>query len=90
MKVTLLSADSTWSTILRQGDSPGSLGETLDFQSVLNEFDADHDGWAELLIHSDEGASSTISLALYTDLGLVPLKTPFRNQSSSLDVCLDP
>jgi len=90
VKVTLLSADSTWSTILRQGDNPGSLGETLDFQSVLNEFDADHDGWAELLIHSDEGSSSTFGLALYTDLGLVPLKTPFRHSPSSLDVCLDP
>ncbi len=90
VKVVLLSADSSWSTTLREREHSGSLGESLDFQSVLNEFDADHDGWAELLVHSDEGSSSMISLALYTDLGLVPLKTPFRHQPSSLDVCLDP
>jgi len=89
-KLVLLSADSRWSTILREGDQPGSLGDSLAFQSVLNEFDADHDGWAELLIHSSDGVSSTIALYLYTDLGLVPMKTPFRHEASSLDACLDP
>jgi hypothetical protein len=90
IKVVLLSADSSWSTTLREAEHSGSLGDSLDFQSVLNEFDADHDGWAELLIHSNEGVSSTIALYLYTDLGLVPMKTPFRRADSSLDACLDP
>jgi hypothetical protein len=90
VKVVLLSADSRWSTTLRDGEHSGSLGESLDFQSVLNEFDADHDGWAELLMHSNDGTSSTVALYLYTDLGLVPMKTPFRREDSSLDACLDP
>jgi hypothetical protein len=90
IKVVLLSADSSWSTTLREAEHSGSLGDSLDFQSVLNEFDADHDGWAEFLIHSNEGVSSTIALYLYTDLGLVPMKTPFRRADSSLDACLDP
>jgi hypothetical protein len=85
----LLSADSSWSTTLREG-AAGALGDRLDFQSILNEFDADHDGWAELLVHSDQGASTSITLYLYTDLGLVPLKTPFRRDSQSPESCADP
>jgi len=86
----LLSADSSWSDTLREGESTGALGDRLDFQSILNEFDADHDGWAELLVHSNEGASTTITLYLYTDLGLVPMKTPFRRDSQSPESCVDP
>jgi hypothetical protein len=85
----LLSADSTWSTELRDGDATGSLGDRLDFQSVLNEFDADHDGWAELLVHSREAASTTITLYLYTDLGLVPMKAPLHRESQSPESCLE-
>src|ERR1700730_13687667 len=70
----LLSADSSWSLLLREGAVTGNLGDRLDFQTILNEFDADHDGWWELLINSDQGASTTITLFLYTDLGLVPMK----------------
>lgn len=88
--LTLLSADARWSSILREGEYPGSLGDTLAFESILNEFDADHDGWAELLIHSNDGKESSITLYAYTDLGLVPIKTPFRRADSSLDTCLDP
>jgi hypothetical protein len=86
----LLSADSSWSTALREEEATGALGDRLDFQSVLNEFDADHDGWAELLVHSDQGASTTISLYLYTDLGLVPMKTPLRRDSQPPESCVDP
>jgi hypothetical protein len=91
----LLSADSSWSTALRQGDASGSLGESLDFQSILNEFDADHDGWAELLIHSSDAdglgtASTSISLYLYTDMGLVFMKAPLRHDSQPPESCLDP
>jgi hypothetical protein len=86
----LLSADSSWSTMMRESVATGGLGERLDFQSILNEFDADHDGWAELLVHSHQGASTTITLHLYTDLGLVPMKTPFRRDSQSPESCVDP
>ena len=91
----LLSADSSWSTSLRQGDAGGTLGNTLDFQTVLNEFDADHDGCAELLIHShdasaDLGHSTAITPYLYTDLGLVPMKTPLRRDALSPESCIDP
>ena len=91
----LLSADSSWSTAMREGDSPASSDRQLNFQTILNEFDADHDGWAELLIHSDDvhtyqGAGTTITLYLYTDLGLVPLKTPYHHEIQSPQSCLDP
>jgi hypothetical protein len=86
----MLSSDSSWSTALREGEATGTLGDSLDFQTILNEFDADHDGWAELLIHSDQGVSSTITLYLYTDLGLVPMKTPFRRDTRSPESCVDP
>jgi hypothetical protein len=89
-KPVLLSADSSWSVALREREDAGSLGDTLDFQSVLNEFDADHDGWAELLVHTSDGSSSLFTLYLYTDLGLVPLKTSFPTNTASLDSCLDP
>ena len=86
----LVSADASWSSIMREGESAGNLGDRLDFQTVLNEFDADRDGWAELLIHSDLGNETTIALYLYSDLGLAPLKTPFRRDSSSPESCVDP
>jgi hypothetical protein len=86
----LLSSDSSWSTALREGDGTGALGDSLDFQTILNEFDADHDGWAELLVHSDQGSSTMISLYLYTDLGLVPMKTPLRRDIRSPELCVDP
>jgi len=86
----LLSADSSWSNSLREDEATGSLGDRLDFQSVLNEFDADHDGWAELLVHSNQGASTAISLYLYTDLGLVPMKASLRREATSPEACLDP
>ncbi len=86
----LLSADSSWSVLLREGGSTGSLGETLHFQTILNVFDADHDGWAELLIHSDQGAATTITLYLYSDLGLAALKTPLRRDAQSPESCVDP
>src|ERR1700722_988000 len=83
--LTLLSADSSWSNSMRQSDASAAPGDSLDFQTILNQFDADHDGWAELLIHSYNAypsdahfgaASTSITLSLYTDLGLVPMKTP--------------
>jgi hypothetical protein len=89
-ETVLLSSDSSWSSTLREGEPAGALGERLDFQAVVNEFDADHDGWAELLVHSDEGASTTITLYLYTDLGLVSLKTPFRRDAQAPESCVDP
>jgi hypothetical protein len=73
-----------------EGEAAGTLGDSLDFQTVLNEFDADHDGWAELLIHFDLGDATTIALYLYSDLGLAPLKTPFRRDSASPESCVDP
>jgi hypothetical protein len=93
--LALLSADSSWSRALRDGQSPVMLGDRLDFQTILNEFDADHDGWAELLVHSYEApsspaASTTIGLYLYTDKGLVPLKTPLHRDARSPESCLDP
>jgi hypothetical protein len=91
----LLSADSSWARAMRDGQAPVSLGDRLDFQTILNEFDADRDGWAELLVHSHEAQSSqttstTIALYLYTDKGLVPLKAPFRRDTRSPESCLDP
>ena len=85
----LLSADSTWSTALRQGDAGGALDDNLEFQTILNEFDVDHDGWAELLVHSKAGESTAITLYLYTDLGLVPMKTPLRRDARPPESCLD-
>jgi hypothetical protein len=86
----LLSADASWSSVMREGEATGTLGDSLDFQTILNEFDADHDGWAELLIHSDQGDATTIALYLYSDLGLAPLKTPLRRDSASPESCVDP
>jgi hypothetical protein len=91
---TLLFADSSWSRAQREGSVSGSVGDRLDFQSLLNEFDSDHDGFAELLMHSFEatpqGTSSTMTLYLYTDKGLVPMKMPFRRDPETADSCLDP
>jgi hypothetical protein len=97
---SLLSADSSWSTELREGEAPVSLGDRLDFQSILNEFDADHDGWAELLVFSNDGhpvsgsahpgPSITIAPYLYTDQGLVAMKTPLRRDMQPPESCLDP
>jgi hypothetical protein len=75
---------------MREGEATGSLGDRLDFQTILNEFDADHDGWAERLIHSDHGDATTIALYLYSDMGLAPLKTPLRRDSVSPESCVDP
>jgi hypothetical protein len=85
----LLSADSSWSLLLREGAVTGNLGDRLDFQTILNEFDADHDGWAELLIHSDQGAATTITLYHYSDLGLAPLKAQFRRDAQAPEGCVD-
>jgi hypothetical protein len=88
--LVLLSADAHWSTAMRDGTG-GSVRETdLNFQSVLNEFDTDHDGWAELLMHSNDGDVSHIGLYLYTDLGLVPLKSDLRPERQAPESCLDP
>lgn len=97
---TLLSADSSWSTALREGEAPVSLGDRLDFQSILNEFDADHDGWAELLVVSSDGhspqrtssrvASTTIAPYLYTDQGLVPMRGALHRELQSPESCIDP
>src|SRR5579871_1210895 len=93
---TLLWDDSSWSEGLREGEAPVSLGDHLDFQTILNEFDADRDGWAELLIHSYDAhvasgqrTSTTIALYLYTDSGLVPMKTSLHRTIASADTCLD-
>ena len=83
-----LSVDSSWSAAMRNGAAAASLGESLDFQTILNEFDADHDGWGELLIHSQDAASTTIGLYLYTDVGLVPMKSPLRPDTQSPESCL--
>jgi len=86
----LLFSDSSWSRMMREGEAHGSLGDGLDFATILNEFDADHDGWAELLIHSDEGEATAITLYLYTDQALVPMKAPLTRSTATADVCLDP
>lgn len=86
----LLFADTSWSRMMREGEAHGSLGDRLDFATILNQFDADHDGWAELLIHSDEGESTAITLYLYTDQALVPMKMPLTRYTATADVCLDP
>jgi hypothetical protein len=88
----LLYADSTWSKALREGNAAGSLGDNLGFQTVLAEFDADHDGWAELLVHNvvdnRDGPAVSITLYLYTDLGLVPLKASYQRDAASPESCL--
>jgi hypothetical protein len=94
-QLVLLSADSSWSLAMREGEASPSLGDRLDFATILNQFDADRDGWAELLIHSYEasasqGNSTTIAPYLYTDVGLVPLKAPLRRDARSPESCLDP
>lgn len=94
-ELVLLSADSSWSLAMREGEASPSLGDRLDFATILNQFDADHDGWAELLIHSYEAGASqrdsaTIAPYLYTDVGLVPLKSPLHSDARSPESCLDP
>ncbi|HMD77096.1 MAG TPA: hypothetical protein VKG86_06955 [Terracidiphilus sp.] len=94
-QLVLLSADSSWALAMREGEASPSLGDRLDFATILNQFDADHDGWAELLIHSYEASASqrdstTIAPYLYTDVGLVPLKSPLRRDARSPESCLDP
>jgi hypothetical protein len=85
----MLSSDTSWSSTLREGRPGESLGDTLDFQTILNEFDDDHDGWAELLVHSTDGASAHFTLELYTDLGLVPTKTSFQRDLVSPESCVE-
>jgi len=88
-RIELLSADTSWSSALREGRPGDSLGDTLDFETILNEFDDDHDGWAELLVHSTDGASAQFRLELYTDLGLVPTKTSFQRELVSPESCVE-
>lgn len=88
-RLEMLSADTTWSSVLREGRPGASLGDTLDFQTILNEFDDDHDAWAELLVHSTDGASAHFTLELYTDLGLVPTKTSFERELASPESCVE-
>ena len=65
---------------MREGRPGDSLGDTLDFQIIPNEFDDDRNGWAELLVHSTDGVSNRFALELYTDLGLVPTKAAFERK----------
>jgi hypothetical protein len=88
-RIEMLSSDSSWSSALREGRPGESLGDTLDFETILNEFDDDHDGWAELLVHSTDGASAHFTLELYTDLGLVPTKTSFQRELASPESCVE-
>ena len=102
--LVLLWADASWSLAMREGTALATLGDRLDFQTILNEFDADHDGWAELLVHSYDshldktqpadyfhaGASTTLAPYLYTDKGLVPLKSPLHRDLRTAAACLDP
>ncbi len=77
---------------MREGTSRDNLGDTLAFQTVLNEFDADHNGWAELLVHSqvpDSEQDTEIAPYLYTDQALVPIKLPFRRDMQPPASCLD-
>jgi hypothetical protein len=92
--LTLLFADSSWSRAMRESQSPPTLGDSMNFQSILNEFDADHDGWAELLVHSQvpdsgDAASTAITLYLYTDQALVPMKLPFVRNAQPPENCVD-
>lgn len=84
----LVSADASWSTKMREGEAGDFLGQRLDFETVLNEFDADQDGWAELLVHTHDGLSANITLYLYTDLGLVPTKASFDRDLTAPASCL--
>lgn len=86
----LLSADSSWSMALRNGEPVDLSADKLDFQTILNQFDDDHDGWAELLVHSRQAASTAITLYLYTDMGLVAMKAPLQRDARSPESCLDP
>jgi hypothetical protein len=88
-RIEMLSSDTSWSSALREGRPGASLGDTLDFQTILNEFDDDHDGWAELLVHSTDGTSARFTLDLYTDLGLVPTKTSFQRELVSPESCAE-
>lgn len=92
----LIWADARWSEALRTGEAPASLGDDLNFQTVLNVFDGDYDGWGELLIHSydvgpsaEKDGSASIGLYLYTDQGLVPLKEPLRRSLEKPEACLE-
>jgi len=54
---------------------------------ILNEFDADRDGWAELLVYSSDGDSAQITMYRYTDLGLVPMQVSLREDLEPADSC---
>ena len=65
--VKMLSVATSWSHTLREGRPGDSLGDTLDFQTIPNEFDDDRDGWSELLVHPTDGVPARFTLELYTD-----------------------
>jgi hypothetical protein len=88
-KPVLLSADSTWSRALRNGEAGDPSWDGLNFQQILNEFDADRDGWAELLVYTNDGAAARITLDLYTDLGLVPTHTSLQRDTTTVEHCLE-
>jgi hypothetical protein len=84
----LLSSDSGWSNQLRQGKLEYSFLDHGDFQSILNVFDADHDGWAELLIYRQGVAASSITLYRYNDFGLIPMKASLKQDLAARNSCL--
>ncbi len=88
-RLEMLSSDTSWSSSMREGRPGASLGDTLDFQTILNEFDDDRDGWAELLVHSTDGVSAHFTLELYTDLGLVPTRISFERDLASPESCVE-
>ncbi len=51
-------------------------------------FDADRDGWAELLIYRQGVASSSITLYRYNDFGLIPMKAPLKQDLAARSSCL--
>jgi len=89
-KPILLFADSSWSAALRKNGGEGPASDGLDFQSVLNVFDEDQDGWGELLVDSRDGNSARIGLYLYTDLGLVKLNASLDRDLHEAESCVDP